>query len=63
MKIKNRIDAFVVAKYSGIKAKTKVVTSTNPEWNQQLTIGCMLPNQSKYITIEAYDYDFASIII
>lgn len=51
------IDAYVIAKYSGIKCKTSVKTSRNPEWNEILHLAYMLPNQSKSINLEVYDYD------
>lgn len=46
-----------MCKYSGIKNKSRVVTSKNPEWNEKVNVGCMLPNQSKFITCEVWDYD------
>lgn len=51
------MDAYVMCKYSGIKNKSKQITSKNPEWNQKVTLGCMLPNQSKFIQVEVWDYD------
>ncbi len=38
------IDAYVVVKFAGLKAKTKIVTSRNPVWNQKINLGAMLPN-------------------
>lgn len=51
------IDAYVVVKYGGAKIKSKTVTSRNPEWYQQLNVGCMLPSQSKFVDISVYDHD------
>lgn len=39
-----KIDAYVVIKYGGCKIQSKIVTSRNPEWYQQLNLACMLPN-------------------
>lgn len=38
------VDAYVEVKYGGSSAKTKVVTSRNPEWNQKICLATMLPN-------------------
>ena len=46
-----------MCKYSGVKNKSRVVSSKNPEWNEAINVGCMLPNQSKFITCEVWDYD------
>ncbi len=56
----SRIDAFLVAKYAGVTKQTKVVESLHPEWNQNIKLGCLLPNQSKAINIELWDYDLLS---
>jgi len=44
-------------KYAGQAKATKVVTSFKPEWNQNLKLACMLPNQSKAVNIEVWDRD------
>lgn len=51
------VDGYINSKYSGVSKGTSVVTSSNPEWNQRLILACGLPNQSKFITLEAWDYD------
>jgi len=51
------IDAFAVVKYAGVVKATKIVTSFNPEWNQNIRLGTMLPNQSKAVNVEIWDYD------
>jgi len=51
------IDAFAVVKYAGVVKSTKIVTSFNPEWNQNIKLACMLPNQSKAVNVEIWDYD------
>ncbi|EGR29640.1 hypothetical protein IMG5_151880 [Ichthyophthirius multifiliis] len=56
----NSIDAYIVAKFGSIIKKTKVVQSRNPEWNQCIQLACMLPCQTKQITISVYDRDIGS---
>lgn len=43
------VDAYVIAKFSGNKVKTDIVTGLNPEWNKALKIGTGVPNKSKYL--------------
>ncbi|KAL4431869.1 hypothetical protein ABPG74_012681 [Tetrahymena malaccensis] len=54
------IDAYVIAKFGGFMAQTHVVKSRNPEWNECIKLQCMLPCQSKQITIQVYDKDIGS---
>lgn len=49
-----------MAKFGGVIAQTKVVKSRNPEWNDCIKLQCMLPSQSKQITLALYDKDFGS---
>jgi len=37
-----------------------IFNTSNPEWNQSLYLQCMLPNQSKYISLSLYDRDILS---
>lgn len=55
--IKADINAYVVAKFSGNKVQTSVVSSLNPEWNELLQIGTGVPNKSKYLYLELWNYN------
>ena len=50
-------NAFVVAKFSGKKIKSSKKKSANPEWNQVLKIGTMVPTRSKYLLLEIWDWN------
>lgn len=53
------VDAFVVAKFSGNKVKSRFVKgSANPEWNEALKIGTGVPNKSKYLTLEVWNHNY-----
>jgi hypothetical protein len=52
------IDGMVCAKYAGVSKTTHHVNSLNPEWNTNIQLGCMLPNQCKAVIFELWDYDF-----
>ncbi len=45
------VDAYAVAKFSGNKVNTQIVSSLNPEWNESLKIGTGVPNKTKYIML------------
>jgi hypothetical protein len=51
------IRAYVVAKFSGNKVATRVRKSKNPEWNENLQIATQIPNKSKYVFLELWNYN------
>jgi Ca2+-dependent lipid-binding protein len=55
--VSTEVDAFVVAKFSGNKIQTSMISSLNPEWNEILKIGTGIPNKTKYIILEVWNYN------
>ena len=49
---------YVKLKYSGAYVTTDSSNSLYPSWNQNLSLACTLPNQSKIINLEVWDYKF-----
>lgn len=49
------VDAYVVAKFSGNKVRSSIISSLNPEWNEALKIGTGVPNKTKYIILEVWN--------
>ena len=47
-------------RYAGNYKDTKDISSLNPEWNQNIKIACVLPNQSKAVNFELWDKDLFS---
>mmetsp|Transcript_31029 Transcript_31029/g.28217 ORF Transcript_31029/g.28217 Transcript_31029/m.28217 type:complete len:446 (+) Transcript_31029:579-1916(+) len=54
------IDAYIKVRYAGNYKDTKDISSLNPEWNQNIKIACVLPNQSKAVNFELWDKDLFS---
>lgn len=55
------VNPYVKVKYGGIEKSTKRLSNTaNPDFNQIMFIPVMLPNHSKNVYIELYDYGVVS---